>query len=42
MSQLGFWLGENAGIEFAHGNFVSTSINLKNKKALATVAGTIQ
>jgi hypothetical protein len=30
---LGSWLRENAGIEFANGNFVSTSINLKNKSA---------
>jgi hypothetical protein len=29
----GPWLRENAGIEFANGNFVSTSINLKNKSA---------
>jgi hypothetical protein len=34
----GSWLRENAEIEFANGNFVSTSINLKTK-ALATVAG---
>jgi hypothetical protein len=33
MSALGSWLRENAGIEFANGNFVSTSINLKNKSA---------
>jgi hypothetical protein len=30
---LGSWLRENAEIEFANGNFVSTSINLKNKSA---------
>jgi hypothetical protein len=29
----GSWLRENAEIEFADGNFVSTSINLKNKSA---------
>jgi hypothetical protein len=29
----GTWLRENAGIEFANGYFVSTSINLKNKSA---------
>jgi hypothetical protein len=29
----GSWLRENAEIEFANGNFVSTSINLKNKSA---------
>ena len=29
----GSWLRENADIEFANGNFVSTSINLKNKSA---------
>src|ERR1700716_3683128 len=33
MSASGSWLRENAGIEFANGNFVSTSINLKNKSA---------
>jgi hypothetical protein len=33
MSALGSWLRENAEIEFANGNFVSTSINLKNKSA---------
>src|ERR1700682_4539798 len=27
------WLRENDEIEFANGNFVSTSINLKNKSA---------
>src|SRR3982075_588249 len=31
--RVGSWLRENAGIEFANGNFVSTSINLKNKSA---------
>jgi hypothetical protein len=31
--RLGSWLRENAEIEFANGNFVSTSINLKNKNA---------
>jgi hypothetical protein len=31
--RLGSWLRENAEIEFANGNFVSTSINLKNKSA---------
>src|SRR5467141_850810 len=30
---LGSWLRENSEIEFANGNFVSTSINLKNKSA---------
>src|SRR5712671_7687614 len=29
----GSWPRENAEIEFANGNFVSTSINLKNKSA---------
>jgi len=29
----GSWLRENADIEFANGNFVWTSINLKNKSA---------
>jgi hypothetical protein len=29
----GSWLRENVEIEFANGNFVSTSINLKNKSA---------
>jgi hypothetical protein len=29
----GSWLRENSEIEFANGNFVSTSINLKNKRA---------
>jgi hypothetical protein len=29
----GSWLRENAEIEFADGNFVSSSINLKNKRA---------
>jgi hypothetical protein len=29
----GSWLCENSEIEFANGNFVSTSINLKNKSA---------
>jgi hypothetical protein len=29
----GSWLRENAEIEFANGNFVSASINLKNKSA---------
>jgi hypothetical protein len=29
----GSWLRENAEIEFANGNFVSTSINLKNRSA---------
>jgi len=29
----GSWLRENAEIEFVNGNFVSTSINLKNKSA---------
>jgi hypothetical protein len=29
----GSWLRENSEIEFANGNFVSTSINLKNKSA---------
>ena len=29
----GSWLRQNAEIEFANGNFVSTSINLKNKSA---------
>src|SRR5258707_15027561 len=31
--RLGSWPRENAEIEFANGNFVSTSINLKNKSA---------
>src|SRR5258706_9090012 len=31
--RLGSWLRENSEIEFANGNFVSTSINLKNKSA---------
>jgi len=31
--RFGSWLRENADIEFANGNFVSTSINLKNKSA---------
>jgi hypothetical protein len=31
--RFGSWLRENAGTEFANGNFVSTSINLKNKSA---------
>jgi hypothetical protein len=29
----GSWVRENSEIEFANGNFVSTSINLKNKSA---------
>jgi hypothetical protein len=29
----GSWLRENSEIEFANGNFVSTSINLKSKSA---------
>jgi len=29
----GSWLRENSEIEFANGNFVSSSINLKNKSA---------
>src|SRR6266403_4509269 len=29
----GSWLRENSEIEYANGNFVSTSINLKNKSA---------
>jgi hypothetical protein len=29
------WLRENAEIEFANANFVSTSINLKNKRLSA-------
>src|ERR1700704_2668747 len=29
----GSWLRENSEIEFANGNFVSTSIDLKNKSA---------
>ena len=29
----GSWLRENSEIEFANGNFVSTSIDLKNKGA---------
>jgi len=29
----GSWLRENAEIEFANGNFVSTSFDLKNKSA---------
>ncbi|MFY9955487.1 hypothetical protein, partial [Bradyrhizobium sp.] len=29
----GSWPRENAEIEFANGNFVSTSVNLKNKSA---------
>jgi hypothetical protein len=29
----GSWLRENSEIEFTNGNFVSTSINLKNKSA---------
>jgi hypothetical protein len=33
MSAMGSWLRENARTEFANGNFVSTSINLKNKSA---------
>jgi hypothetical protein len=33
MSALGSWLRENSEIEFANGNFVSTSINLKNESA---------
>ena len=31
----GSWLRENAEIEFANGDFVSTSINLKNKSAVS-------
>jgi hypothetical protein len=31
--RVGSWLRENVEIEFANGNFVSTSINLKNKSA---------
>src|SRR5258705_13529178 len=31
--RLGSWLRENSEIEFANGNFVSTSIILKNKSA---------
>jgi hypothetical protein len=31
--RLGSWLRENPEIEFAQGNFVSSSINLKNKSA---------
>src|SRR5258708_13005754 len=31
--RFGSWLRENSEIEFANGNFVSTSINLKNKSA---------
>jgi hypothetical protein len=31
--RLGSWPRENAEIEFANGNFVSTSVNLKNKSA---------
>src|SRR6266481_9563556 len=31
--RFGSWPRENAEIEFANGNFVSTSINLKNKSA---------
>src|ERR1700682_837792 len=31
--RIGSWLRENVEIEFANGNFVSTSINLKNKSA---------
>src|SRR6202140_4045898 len=31
--RFGSWLRENVEIEFANGNFVSTSINLKNKSA---------
>jgi hypothetical protein len=31
--RFGSWLRENSEIEFANGNFVSTSINLKNKNA---------
>src|SRR5467141_335804 len=30
---IGSWLRENSEIEFANGNFVSTSFNLKNKSA---------
>jgi hypothetical protein len=30
---LGSWLRENSEIEFANGNFASTSINLENKSA---------
>jgi hypothetical protein len=29
----GSWLRENSEIEFANGNFLATSINLKNKSA---------
>jgi hypothetical protein len=29
----GSWLSENSEIEFANGNFVSTSINLENESA---------
>jgi hypothetical protein len=29
----GSWLRENAEVEFANGNFLSTSINLKNRSA---------
>jgi hypothetical protein len=32
--RFGSWLRENAEIEFANGNFVSPSINLKNKSAV--------
>jgi hypothetical protein len=31
--RVGSWLRENSEIEFANGNFVSTSIDLKNKSA---------
>jgi hypothetical protein len=31
--RFGSWLRENSEIEFANGNFVSTSIDLKNKSA---------
>ena len=33
MVSFGSWLRENAEIEFANGNFVSTSFDLKNKSA---------
>jgi hypothetical protein len=31
--RVGSWLRENSEIEFSNGNFLSTSINLKNKSA---------
>jgi hypothetical protein len=38
----GSWLRENSEIELANGNFVLTSIILKEQKALVMVVGTRQ